>query len=86
MDKMQKQGYITQKQLDEAKKEKLNFSESRVSIKAPDFVLYVKKYLTDIFFCTRMYFESVISWDWINQSYIAPLSSDIYYEIGRAHV
>lgn len=44
---------------------------------------YVKKYLTDIFFCTRMYFESVISWDWINQSYIAPLSSDIYYVISH---
>lgn len=47
LDKMQKLGYITNDQLQEAKKEKVNFSESRVSIKAPDFVMYIKKYLTD---------------------------------------
>lgn len=47
LEKMQKLGYITDKQLQEAKKEKLNFSESVASIKAPDFVLYVKKYLDD---------------------------------------
>ena len=47
LEKMQKLGYITDKQLQEAKNEKLDFSESTASIKAPDFVMYVKKYLDD---------------------------------------
>ena len=47
LDKMQKLGYITEVQLQSAKKEKLVFSESTASIKAPDFVMYVKKYLDD---------------------------------------
>lgn len=47
LEKMQKLGYITEKQLVESKKEKINFSGSTQSIKAPDFVLYVKKYLDD---------------------------------------
>ena len=47
LDKMQKLGYITSDQLKEAKSEKLNFAENKSSIKAPDFVLYVKKYLDD---------------------------------------
>ncbi|MCX6722088.1 MAG: transglycosylase domain-containing protein [Candidatus Staskawiczbacteria bacterium] len=45
LDKMQKLGFITEKQVQDAKKEKLNFSGSTTSIKAPDFVMYVKKYL-----------------------------------------
>lgn len=47
LEKMQKLGYITAQQLKDAKNEKLNFSESTTSIKAPDFVMYVKKYLDD---------------------------------------
>jgi 1A family penicillin-binding protein len=47
LEKMQKLGYITDEQLKEAKEEKISFSESKQSIKAPDFVLYVKKYLTN---------------------------------------
>lgn len=47
LEKMQQSGYITKEQLDEAKKEKLNFSETTTSIKAPDFVMYVKKYLDE---------------------------------------
>ena len=43
--KMQKLGYITEEELEEAKKEKLGFTETTTSIKAPDFVLHVKKYL-----------------------------------------
>jgi len=43
--RMEKLGYITEKQYTEAKKEKLNFAAATTSIKAPDFVLYVKKYL-----------------------------------------
>ncbi len=45
--KMEKLGYITSEQLEAAKNEKLVFSESMQSIKAPDFVMYVKKYLTE---------------------------------------
>ena len=47
LEKMQKLRHITDKQLQEAKKEKINFSESTASIKAPDFVIYVKKYLNN---------------------------------------
>jgi len=45
LEKMQKLGYITEEELKSAKNEKLNFAESTIAIKAPDFVLYVKKYL-----------------------------------------
>lgn len=47
LDRMKKVGYITQDQLKTAKEEKIDFSEVTTSIKAPDFVLYVKKYLDD---------------------------------------
>jgi len=47
LEKMQKLGYITDAQLKEAKNEKIIFSENTESIKAPDFVMYVKKYLDD---------------------------------------
>ena len=47
LDKMQKLGYITNEECVAAKNEKLNFAESTISIKAPDFVLYVKKYLDE---------------------------------------
>jgi penicillin-binding protein 1C len=47
LDKMQKLGYITVAQLKDAKNEKLTFAQNTESIKAPDFVLYVKKYLDD---------------------------------------
>lgn len=47
LEKMAKLGYITEEELEEAKSEKLVFAKSTLSIKAPDFVLYVKKYLDD---------------------------------------
>ncbi len=47
LNKMEKLGDITAQQLEDAKNEKLEFSKSTTSIKAPDFVLYVKKYLDD---------------------------------------
>jgi len=43
--KMQKQNYITPEQLDNALTEKIVFSESTAEIKAPHFVMYIKKYL-----------------------------------------
>jgi 1A family penicillin-binding protein len=45
LEKMYKLGYITKEQADSAKQEKLNFSEYTSNIKAPHFVMYVKKYL-----------------------------------------
>lgn len=47
LNRMQKLGYITEEELKIAKEEKLKFSETTVFIKAPDFVLYVKKYLNN---------------------------------------
>jgi membrane peptidoglycan carboxypeptidase len=47
LEKMQKLGHITEQQLKEAKGEKLEFSETTISIKAPALVMYVKKYLDD---------------------------------------
>lgn len=49
LEKMERLGYITKDQLSDAKSEKLDFSESTISIKAPDFVFYVKKYLDNKF-------------------------------------
>jgi len=45
LDKMEKNGYISAEQKKEAKEEKISFQETKISIKAPHFVLYVKKYL-----------------------------------------
>jgi len=47
LEKMQKLGYMTTQQLKDAENEKIAFNESTQSIKAPDFVMYVKKYLDD---------------------------------------
>ena len=47
LEKMQKLGYITTAQLTAAKSDKIVFSQSTASIKAPDMVMYVKKYLDD---------------------------------------
>jgi len=45
LDRMQKLKYITDKQLQKAKEEKFVFSKNIENIKAPHFVMYVKKYL-----------------------------------------
>jgi 1A family penicillin-binding protein len=47
LERMYKLGYISEQELENAKNEKLTFAESTISIKAPDFVMYVKKYLED---------------------------------------
>lgn len=47
LEKMQKLGYITEEELKTAKNEKIKFAESTVSIKAPHFVMYIKKYLDE---------------------------------------
>ena len=45
LQRMQKLGYITSAQLKTALAEKIVFEQNTESIKAPDFVMYVKKYL-----------------------------------------
>jgi 1A family penicillin-binding protein len=47
LQRMKELGYITDAQFQDAKNEKITFAESTASIKAPDFVMYVKKYLDD---------------------------------------
>jgi 1A family penicillin-binding protein len=47
LDQMKKQGYVSDEQLKQAKAENIKFSETTTSIKAPAFVMYVKKYLDD---------------------------------------
>jgi len=47
LERMLKLGFITKEELESAKSEKIVFSESKDSIKAPHFVMYVKKYLED---------------------------------------
>jgi len=45
LDRMAQEGYITQKEAEEAKKQELVFAKEGHSIKAPHFVLYVKEQL-----------------------------------------
>ena len=45
--RMEKLGYITSSQLKDDEAEKIVFNQNTESIKAPDFVMYVKKYLDD---------------------------------------
>ncbi|KKP42900.1 MAG: Penicillin-binding protein, 1A family [Parcubacteria group bacterium GW2011_GWA1_33_6] len=47
LERMEQLGYINNEQLLAAKQEELKFSENLVSIKAPHFVMYVKKYLEE---------------------------------------
>ena len=47
LERMQKLGYITSEQLESAKNEKIVFADDIKHIKAPHFVMYVKKYLEE---------------------------------------
>lgn len=47
LERMKQLGYIDDNQLSQAKEEKLNFSDTTTPIKAPHFVMYVKKYLEE---------------------------------------
>ena len=47
IDRMQKVGYLTKEEADQAKEETINFTESTIPIKAPHFVMYIKKYLDE---------------------------------------
>ena len=45
LERMERLGYINDEQLAQAKKEEIHFSDNITSIKAPHFVMYVKRYL-----------------------------------------
>jgi len=45
LERMKKLGYITEEEFNKAKEDKINFTESRIFIRAPHFVFYIKKYL-----------------------------------------
>ena len=47
LDRMRQVGYITKDEAEKAKQEKINFAKDITSIKAPDLVMYVKKYLEE---------------------------------------
>lgn len=47
LERMVEEGYISAEQAEEAKAQELKFSKPQTSIKAPHFVLYVKKLLTE---------------------------------------
>lgn len=47
LDRMTAEGYITEKQADAAKAEKIEVFQKRFDIKAPHFVFYVRRYLED---------------------------------------
>lgn len=79
LDKMYQQKFITEEQLKAAKSEKLTFSETTTSIKAPDFVLYVKKYLDDKYgedYLREKGLRVYTSLDWDLQQYAEKVVKD----------
>lgn len=76
---MYRLGYITEEEMQLAKEEKLIFSEQKNSIKAPDFVLYVKKYLDDKYgedYLKEKGLRVYTSLDWDLQQYIEQVVKD----------
>lgn len=79
LDKMAQQGYITKEQAEQAKKEKIVFAEQTNSIKAPDFVLYVKKYLDEKYgedYLKEKGLKVFTSLDWNLQEYAEQVVRD----------
>lgn len=77
--RMEKLGYITKDQLEQAKQEKLVFSEIREPIKAPHFVMYVKKYLENKYgedFLKEKGLKVYTTLDWDLQSYAEQVITD----------
>ena len=77
--KMEKLGYITTQQLEDAKNEKLEFSKSKTTIKAPDFVLYVKKYLDEKYgddYLKEKGLRVYTTLDWGIQEYVEQVIKD----------
>ena len=77
--KMEKLGYINAQQLEDAKNEKLEFSKSKTTIKAPDFVLYVKKYLDEKYgddYLKEKGLRVYTTLDWDIQQYVEQVVKD----------
>ncbi len=70
--RMEKLGYITKNQLEEARQEKIVFTENIIPIKAPHFVMYVKKYLENKYgedFLKEKGLKVYTTLDWDLQNY-----------------
>lgn len=70
--RMEKLGMINKKEFDEAKQEKIIFSNSLASIKAPHFVIYIKQYLEDKYgedFLKEKGLKVYTTLDWDLQNY-----------------
>src|SRR5258706_16154945 len=76
---MQQPGYINENQISQAKKEVVVFSDSLTPIKAPHFVMYVKKYLEDKYgedFLKEKGLKVYTTLDWDIQSYAEQVVRD----------
>ncbi|MDO8486112.1 MAG: transglycosylase domain-containing protein [Candidatus Staskawiczbacteria bacterium] len=70
--RMEKLRYITKDQLEKAEQEKIVFSENTIPIKAPHFVMYIKKYLEDKYgedFLKEKGLKIYTTLDWDLQNY-----------------
>ena len=79
LEKMQKQGYITEEEMKAAQEVKINFAESTMSIKAPHFVMYIKKYLDDKYgedYLKEKGLRVYTSLDWSLQEYVEQVVKD----------
>lgn len=79
LDKMQQLEYIDDKQLKEAKEEKITFLESLVPIKAPHFVIYVKQYLENKYgedYLQQKGLKVYTTLDWDLQNYAEQVVKD----------
>ena len=72
LERMAQLGYISDTQLEEAKKEVLNFSSDTTPIKAPHFVMHIKQYLEEKYgedFLKEKGFRVYTTLDWELQEY-----------------
>ncbi len=79
LERMQQLGYINEKQLTQAKQEKLNFSETLEPIKAPHFIMYIEKYLEDKYgenFLKERGLKVYTTLDWDLQNYAEQVVKD----------
>ncbi len=79
LERMQKLGYITKDQLEKTKQEKIVFAENIIPIKAPHFVMYVKKYLEDKYgedFLREKGLKVYTTLDWDLQNYAEQVIED----------
>jgi len=77
--RMEKLGYITSDQLEKAKQENINFAENIIPIKAPHFVMYVKKYLEEKYgenFLKEKGLKVYTTIDWDLQNYAEQVIKD----------